>query len=357
VFIPAYLCACRVYVCVESDVLRGVLDHAYGDSLHESIGFLGGRILPIHPPKGDSDTMFHITHFSAMTREVGTLMRDSVEASAVDQFRVKEQFETLGLEFLGWYHTHPSIHPFPSMVDIAMQKQFQDHWSPLCIGLICSPYMERAPRKTDTERMATYYNMFRVALKEASSHDGGAQSRSKSGSRRKTTREGDEIDDVEIPEDMVEDASQVVPCRVPFAVLSSLPPRPSILRAQVETHATAVREFWTIYESIKDRDQTSLRASTCCTSFLSREIEVGLPSLRRTLHADIASIADDVRCEEEKLAQEIELASQALRVPKEDLEKDLASRMGEIDETESTENDIPIKQDRVLFTCNTDFEF
>ena len=54
----------------------------------------------------------------------------------LEQLRVFGQLEKIGhgMQFVGWYHSHPRIKPFPSMKDLQMQ-----------IGE-CSPHNPDSPR-------------------------------------------------------------------------------------------------------------------------------------------------------------------------------------------------------------------
>ena len=54
--------------------------------------------------------------------------------------------ECAGLTLVGWYHSHPTFRPDPSVRDIETQRKFQDWFSQggnHFVGLIISPYNSR----------------------------------------------------------------------------------------------------------------------------------------------------------------------------------------------------------------------
>lgn len=67
----------------------------------------------------------------------------------VSQCQAKETLEALGLDVVGWYHTHPHSLPEPSPQDLTSQGQFQTHFdrsSAPFIGLILPPYTHYQPK-------------------------------------------------------------------------------------------------------------------------------------------------------------------------------------------------------------------
>uniref|UniRef100_A0A3P8SZI1 Myb-like, SWIRM and MPN domain-containing protein 1 n=1 Tax=Amphiprion percula TaxID=161767 RepID=A0A3P8SZI1_AMPPE len=65
------------------------------------------------------------------------------EMDPVSQTQACDVLSSLGFSVVGWYHSHPSFHPNPSVRDINTQDQFQNYFSrggaPF-IGMIVSPY-------------------------------------------------------------------------------------------------------------------------------------------------------------------------------------------------------------------------
>ncbi|KAJ0065299.1 hypothetical protein NL108_007023 [Boleophthalmus pectinirostris] len=65
------------------------------------------------------------------------------EMDPVSQTLACDTLSSLGYSVVGWYHSHPSFHPNPSVRDIHTQDQFQSYFSrggaPF-IGMIVSPY-------------------------------------------------------------------------------------------------------------------------------------------------------------------------------------------------------------------------
>ena len=44
---------------------------------------------------------------------------------AVSQTHASEQIEDVGMQVVGWYHSHPTFAPNPSVRDIETQQKFQ----------------------------------------------------------------------------------------------------------------------------------------------------------------------------------------------------------------------------------------
>ncbi|KAG8003421.1 Histone H2A deubiquitinase MYSM1 [Nibea albiflora] len=77
------------------------------------------------------------------------------EMDPVSQTQACDVLSSLGFSVVGWYHSHPSFHPNPSVRDINTQDQFQSYFSrggaPF-IGMIVSPYdpANRSPHSQTT---------------------------------------------------------------------------------------------------------------------------------------------------------------------------------------------------------------
>lgn len=75
-------------------------------------------------------------------------------------------FQKNSVKFLGWYHSHPRIAPFPSQKDINMQHEIQTHVS-YAIGIICSSYMdEKREQLLQASQETSYVNYFKVQQEE-----------------------------------------------------------------------------------------------------------------------------------------------------------------------------------------------
>lgn len=67
------------------------------------------------------------------------------EMDPASEVAAREVFAEKGLEFVGWYHSHPTFDPQPSIRDIENQTQYQEMWrredgvEPF-IGVIVTPY-------------------------------------------------------------------------------------------------------------------------------------------------------------------------------------------------------------------------
>ena len=47
---------------------------------------------------------------------------------SVSQTLASEQIEDVGMQVVGWYHSHPTFSPDPSVRDIETQQKFQVHF-------------------------------------------------------------------------------------------------------------------------------------------------------------------------------------------------------------------------------------
>jgi proteasome lid subunit RPN8/RPN11 len=63
----------------------------------------------------------------------------SVENNPEDQHAANQRFGDEGVQYVGWYHSHPRLDPTPSDKDIMMQSELQKQL-PYCVGMICSPF-------------------------------------------------------------------------------------------------------------------------------------------------------------------------------------------------------------------------
>ncbi|XP_029286452.1 histone H2A deubiquitinase MYSM1 isoform X2 [Cottoperca gobio] len=120
----------QVIVCAETLLIMDMHAHV---SRGEVIGLLGGtfneekRILKICAAEP--------------CNSVSTGLQ--CEMDPVSQTQACDVLSSLGLSVVGWYHSHPTFHPNPSVRDITTQDQFQSYFSrggaPF-IGMIVSPY-------------------------------------------------------------------------------------------------------------------------------------------------------------------------------------------------------------------------
>jgi proteasome lid subunit RPN8/RPN11 len=64
-----------------------------------------------------------------------------VEMDPEAEYKARQQAEQMGLQILGWYHSHPRFKPNPSVIDIFNQQQYQSVMKDQpFLGLIISPY-------------------------------------------------------------------------------------------------------------------------------------------------------------------------------------------------------------------------
>ncbi|CAG8486065.1 5048_t:CDS:10, partial [Scutellospora calospora] len=101
----------------------------------EIIGLLGGHF---HP---DSESMEVTYVFPCRSASTGF----QCEMDPASEVAAREVFAEKGLQFVGWYHSHPTFEPQPSIRDIENQTQYQEMWrredgvEPF-IGVIVTPY-------------------------------------------------------------------------------------------------------------------------------------------------------------------------------------------------------------------------
>ncbi|KAK0144827.1 Histone H2A deubiquitinase MYSM1 [Merluccius polli] len=120
----------RVMVCSEALLIMDMHAHV---SRGEVIGLLGGTF-------NHEDKLLKIS-VAEPCNSVSTGMQ--CEMDPLSQTQACEALALLGFSVVGWYHSHPTFHPNPSLRDISTQDQFQSYFSrggaPF-IGMIVSPY-------------------------------------------------------------------------------------------------------------------------------------------------------------------------------------------------------------------------
>ncbi|KAG7259201.1 hypothetical protein CRUP_016081, partial [Coryphaenoides rupestris] len=120
----------RVVVCSEALLIMDMHAHV---SRGEVIGLLGGTF-------SHHDNVLKI-RVAEPCNSVSTGLQ--CEMDPLSQTQASEALALLGLAVVGWYHSHPTFQPNPSLRDIHTQDQFQSYFSrggaPF-IGVIVSPY-------------------------------------------------------------------------------------------------------------------------------------------------------------------------------------------------------------------------
>ncbi|RHZ86197.1 hypothetical protein Glove_53g27 [Diversispora epigaea] len=103
----------------------------------EIIGLLGGHFYP------EQESMEVTFVYPCKSASTGF----QCEMDPASEVAAREVFAEKGLEFVGWYHSHPTFDPQPSIRDIENQTQYQEMWrredglEPF-IGVIVTPYDE-----------------------------------------------------------------------------------------------------------------------------------------------------------------------------------------------------------------------
>ncbi|XP_069555253.1 histone H2A deubiquitinase MYSM1 isoform X1 [Brachyistius frenatus] len=120
----------QVIVCAETLLIMDMHAHV---SRGEVIGLLGGTF-------NEEAKVLKICA-AEPCNSVSTGLQ--CEMDSVSQTQACDALSSLGFSVVGWYHSHPSFHPNPSVRDINTQDQFQSYFSrggaPF-IGMIVSPY-------------------------------------------------------------------------------------------------------------------------------------------------------------------------------------------------------------------------
>ncbi|XP_057697405.1 histone H2A deubiquitinase MYSM1 [Corythoichthys intestinalis] len=120
----------RVIVCAETLLIMDMHAHV---SRGEVIGLLGGTF-------NEVEKVLKIC-VAEPCNSVSTGLQ--CEMDPLSQTQACDMISSLGFSVVGWYHSHPSFHPNPSVRDINTQDQFQKYFSrggaPF-IGMIVSPY-------------------------------------------------------------------------------------------------------------------------------------------------------------------------------------------------------------------------
>ncbi|KAF9350764.1 hypothetical protein BGX34_001005 [Mortierella sp. NVP85] len=128
---------------VQSNVLLGMDFHAHLMTT-EVIGFLAGEW-------NASTKVIHIKAiFPCRSLQTGQ-NHVNVEMDPTSEFEVRQEIEKRNMRIVGWYHSHPTFTPDPSMVDIENQTSYQSLFKDEAmneepfVGAIVGPYDERLP--------------------------------------------------------------------------------------------------------------------------------------------------------------------------------------------------------------------
>ncbi|CAO3564445.1 unnamed protein product [Mortierella alpina] len=128
---------------VQSNVLLGMDFHAHLMTT-EIIGFLAG----------DWNPTTRTIHIKAIfpCRSLPTGQDHvNVEMDPTSEFEVRQEIEKRNMRIVGWYHSHPTFTPDPSLVDIENQTSYQSLFKDESsseepfVGAIVGPYDERLP--------------------------------------------------------------------------------------------------------------------------------------------------------------------------------------------------------------------
>ncbi|KAF8982766.1 hypothetical protein BGZ46_000681 [Entomortierella lignicola] len=128
---------------VQSNVLLGMDFHAHLMTT-EIIGFLAGEW-------NKTTRMIHIKAiFPCRSLPTGQ-NHINVEMDPTSELEVRQEIEKRNMRIVGWYHSHPTFTPDPSLVDIENQTSYQSLFKDDSVneepfvGAIVGPYDERLP--------------------------------------------------------------------------------------------------------------------------------------------------------------------------------------------------------------------
>ncbi|KAF9091457.1 hypothetical protein BGX23_005174 [Mortierella sp. AD031] len=128
---------------VQSNVLLGMDFHAHLMT-SEIIGFLAGEWVP-------STRTIHVKAIFPCRSLPTEHNHVNVEMDPTSEFEVRQEIEKRNMRIVGWYHSHPTFTPDPSLVDIENQTSYQSLFKDDAmneepfVGAIVGPYDERLP--------------------------------------------------------------------------------------------------------------------------------------------------------------------------------------------------------------------
>ncbi|KAG2179621.1 hypothetical protein INT44_006469 [Umbelopsis vinacea] len=105
---------------MHSNVLVAMDFHAHLMTT-EVIGFLAGQ--------WNKETKNMVVQAAYPCRSLNTGQNDvNVEMDPTSAIEVRQQIEDQHMQVVGWYHSHPTFVPDPSLMDIENQKSYQTQW-------------------------------------------------------------------------------------------------------------------------------------------------------------------------------------------------------------------------------------
>ena len=134
-----------IRVCPDAIFLADLHSHL---SESEVIGFLGGRYV-------EAERCIYIqAAFPCKSTQRNDAGFTDVEMDPISQMKAGDAIEHQGMSVVGWYHSHPSFQPDPSLMDIHNQGSYQQLFQPksdnsdaICpfVGLIVGTYDPKNP--------------------------------------------------------------------------------------------------------------------------------------------------------------------------------------------------------------------
>jgi protein MYSM1 len=90
------------------------------------------------------------------------------EYFTVSQTEASERLHDEGLEVVGWYHSHPTFFPNPSLQDLDTQSHMQEWFAktasaPL-VGFILSPYCPTSRTSASDYRYVSHFLLYTIYI-------------------------------------------------------------------------------------------------------------------------------------------------------------------------------------------------
>lgn len=141
---------------VVSNIVLALMDfHCHFLERNEVIGLLGGDY------SKETSTLSICACYPARSTQQNIDNLVSVELDAVSEVEIREKAQSEGLKIVGWYHSHPTFEPNPSVVDLEYQQRYQnlvkaDQGEKVpFVGCIVSPYLRKSENQ---ESIINWFN-------------------------------------------------------------------------------------------------------------------------------------------------------------------------------------------------------
>ena len=118
------------HVVIDRSVLAAIVDISYGDTEHESIGLLFGKVI-------DRRKEIRVIDCESIKRDVDNLHPDRVSFDISWLVGLRSKYHAPGVDFVGWFHSHLCHRPLPSKADVELHSEIAQNIGDHAVGLIC----------------------------------------------------------------------------------------------------------------------------------------------------------------------------------------------------------------------------